>query len=184
VGVDGGLDHALGQVLLGVLHDGHDSLAVDDGLDFINYIRPHSLLQAGRHFYDASLVGSGGLLDVLLNVVDHVPVNLAVDDGLHLHDAVLPDGLLHDGSIIDGLHWLLDSLLLESLLLELSLLEWLLDGGLLDGSLLSHTGLQGLLLEAGLPCLLVLVLVLVGNLVQKTGHVGYMICDVCLSISE
>jgi len=130
VGVDGGLDHALGGVGLGVLHYRHYSLAVNDGLDFINYVRPHSLLQAGRHFNDASHARGRSLLDVLLNVVDHIPVDLAVDDGLHLHDAVLPDGLLDHRGIVNSLllHDRLAShaLLLESLLLELLLLEALL----------------------------------------------------------
>jgi len=169
VGVDGGLDHTLGKVLLSALDVGDGTLAVDDGLYLVDHIGHHCLLHDRLALDDTAHVGGRCLLDVLLDVVDDVLVDFTVDDGLNLDDAVLSDGLLDDGSIDDGL---LGGLALAHLsLLHLSLLEsLLLDGRLLDGGLLGSdvaglTGLESLLLVVGL-----VVLAVVGKLVQKSGH--------------
>ena len=54
------------------------------------------LLDDGTSLNDTTHVGSGGLLNVLLNMVNHVLVYLTVDDGLHLNDLIVSDGLLDD----------------------------------------------------------------------------------------
>jgi len=101
--MEGGLDNALVHVLLDVLGDGHHTLAVDDGLDFINNISAHGLLDHGGLLDQAALVGGRGLLDVPLDVVHDALVDLAVHDGLHLHDAVAADLLVDHGCVHDGL---------------------------------------------------------------------------------
>jgi hypothetical protein len=146
VGVDGWLDHALGEVLLGVFDDGHGSLAVDDGLNFVNHVGNHVLLHKSWSLHYTAHVRRRRLRDVLLDVMDNVLVDFAVDDGLHLNDAVLPDGLLHNGSIYDS-HWLL----LHGLLLHG-------DAGLGSKRLVDSR-------------LRRLVLVVMGEFVQKPGHV-------------
>jgi len=65
-------------------------------LDFIHDVCDDGLLHDRGALHHAAHVGSGGLLDVLLDVVDDVLVDLTMHNGLHLHDAVLADGLLHD----------------------------------------------------------------------------------------
>ena len=55
------------------------------------------LLNNGVLLDHTTHVGGGGLLDVLLNVVNNILVDLTMDDGLHLNDLVVSDGLLDDG---------------------------------------------------------------------------------------
>ena len=62
-----------------------------------------AVLDDGGPLDDAAHVGSGRLDDVLLNVMDHVLVDLAMDHGLYLDDAVLADGLLDDGGTAKNL---------------------------------------------------------------------------------
>lgn len=102
VGVDGGLDDSLGQVLLDSLCHGDHSLSVDDGLNLIDDVGVDVLLDDGLLLDDTTHVGGGGLLDVLLNVVNDVFVDFSVNNGLDLDDLVLSDGLLDDGSIDCG----------------------------------------------------------------------------------
>jgi len=96
VGVDGGLHNVLSEVLLSPLHNGHGTLAVDDGLNLINHIGVQLLLNNGLALNDATLGGSG-LDDVLLDVMHNVLVDLTMDDGLNLHNSVLADCLLDYG---------------------------------------------------------------------------------------
>lgn len=42
-------------------------------------------------------IGSGSLIDVLLDVVDDLLVNLTVNNGLNVNNLVLADSLLYDG---------------------------------------------------------------------------------------
>jgi hypothetical protein len=144
VSMDGGLHDALSRMLFLTLDEWHGSLAVDDRLDFIYYVRHHSLFEARSHLHHSSHRWRRGFLDVPLDVVDHVLVDFPVDDGLHFDYAVLADGFLYDGRVIDGLR-------------SASLLA---NGGLLDG------GLLALLVRASLR------LVLVVKLVHDAGHGG------------
>lgn len=42
-------------------------------------------------------IGSGSLIDVLLDVVDDLLVNLTMNNGLNVNNLVLADSLLYDG---------------------------------------------------------------------------------------
>jgi len=97
VGVDGGLGDVLSQVLLGALDDGDDPLAVNDGLDLIHDLSVDILLN-DRLVLEDALLRRSGLGDVLLDVMHDIVVHGAVQNGLHLHYAVLADCLLDDGS--------------------------------------------------------------------------------------
>jgi len=145
VSMDGRLHDALSRMLLLTLDEWHDSLAVDDRLDFIYYICHHSLFEARSHLHHSSHRWRRGFLDVPLDVVDHVLVDFPVDDGLHFDYAVLADGFLYDGRVIDGLR-------------SASLLA--------NGGLLADGGLLALLVRASLR------LVLVVKLVHDAGHGG------------
>jgi len=167
VGVDGGLDDALGEVLLSMLDDGDGPLAVDDGLDLVNHVGDHLLLYDGRALNHTAHVGGWGLLDVLLDVMDDVLVDFTVDDWLHLNHAVLPDGLLDDGGVDDG-GGLLSHMesALSRLAGGLALASGLSDGGLLIARLSRR---QSLVVVGTLVLLAV-----VGEFVQKTRHVGLL----------
>jgi len=139
VGVDGGLHHALGRVALSVLHDGHCTFAVDHGLNFVDDVLHNGLLNDWLILDGSTKEGRRLLHDVLLNVVDHVLVDLSVDDRLDFHYFVLPDCLLHDRRQ-RGLHYM-RLILLAHLLLVLPLCHLGATccagrGGLLDGGLL------------------------------------------------
>jgi len=95
--VDGGLDDALGEVLLHTLGYGHNTLAVDDGLDFIDNVGNYGLLHEGRSLNDSTHVRSRSLNNVLLNVVYNILIDLTMENGLHLNHPVSADALLHDG---------------------------------------------------------------------------------------
>jgi len=98
VRVHGGLCEAFREVRLHALGHGHYALAMDDWLDFVNNIHLDSLLDDGIPLIYPSHGWSGGLLYVLLNVVDDVVVHTPVEDGLHLHYSVISDALLDDWS--------------------------------------------------------------------------------------
>jgi len=97
MGVDGGLHDVLSEMLLGVLDDGDNALAVDDGLDFINNIGIDLLLNDGLVLKGVDGLGSCWFNDVPLDVMDNVLVNAAMKDRLYFHDVVITDCLLDDG---------------------------------------------------------------------------------------
>jgi len=100
--VNGGLRDVLAEMLLGSLKDGDDSLAVNDGLDFIDGGGVNLFLDDGGALDDVVLGKGCGLHDVLLNVMDDVVIDFTVENGLHFHHTIVSDGLLNDGSQVVG----------------------------------------------------------------------------------
>jgi len=117
VSVDGGLYDVLRLVALSTLDDGHNPLAMNDGLDFLDVIGVDLLLHNGCTLDNATHVGGTWLLNVPLNVVDDVVIDLTMDYRLHFNDTILPHGLLDDwGKGVGGLGSESTSLLSHSLL--------------------------------------------------------------------
>jgi len=131
MGMDGWLHDALGEVLLDPLRYWHDALAVDDRLDFINYVGNNILLKEGRSLNNTSQRRGWGFHDMLLDVMHDVLVDLAMDNRLYFNHSIIADCLLNDRSSYNSV--LLEDRSSNVLLEEGSLLEGCL---LEDGSLL------------------------------------------------
>jgi len=167
--VDGGLHDVLREMLLHALGDWDYALTVNDGLDFVDNVRVNLLLNHGVQLHDTSHIRSGGLSDVLLDMMHDVVINFAVDNRLDLNDAVVADSLLDNGSQGVGHRWLLDSLALESLSLKgLSLKGLSLDetSAVVKSSLIVPSTVVKSSGAGGVG----VVLVVVGELVQESRH--------------
>jgi len=103
VGVLSGSHDALEDVLLLTDGDGVGQLTVYHGLNLVDLATDDSLLDDGSHLHNASTVGGGSLGHVLLDVVDDGLIDLTVDDGLDLKNAIGPDGLDDLSGLDDGL---------------------------------------------------------------------------------
>jgi hypothetical protein len=97
VSVDGGLGDVLSHVTLLVLNYRYHTLAVDDGLDFVDEIGLQVLLDDGLTLDDSALCGSM-LVIVLLDVMHDVSIDLSMQYRLHLNYSVVTDFLLDDWS--------------------------------------------------------------------------------------
>jgi len=109
VRVYGGLGHALHHVCFHSLMDWHDNLAVDDGLDLIDYVGVNGLLDDGVPLVDSPTHGRCcRFMDMLLNMMDHIMVHVPVDNGLYLHYPIISyvlfyNGSPHDSALRDGI---------------------------------------------------------------------------------
>jgi len=94
--VDGGLDYSLRQMLFGMFNNRNNTLSVNNWLNFINNISDQGLLYNRRAFKYSSCWGGRCFLNVLLDMVNNVPVYFSMDDGLNLNNPVISDCFLNN----------------------------------------------------------------------------------------